>query len=974
MLRGISGGEKKRATTGEMEFRNKLVCLIDEISTGLDSAATLDIISTQRSIAKNLHKTVVISLLQPSPEVFALFDDVLLLNDGEVLYHGPQERVVDYFKGLGFVCPSHRDVADFLVDLTTDAQSRYESDLRGKEHPREPSEFAGICTSSEMYAVMLSELHAPSHPTRLEDTKLHVASAPEFHQSFWEGTLTLMRRQLMVTVRYRAFLRGKAVLLILMGLLYSSVYYQFNFEDVQAVMGIIFYSIMYLALVQTPILHVYFADRDVFYKQRRANFYRTASYVVSMSTAGAYVLFEVLLFLTKLAFSAFFFYISCVTVDVHVAKPLAMVSPLISVLFSGYVVTRTQLPDWFIWVYWVDLISWGLRSLAASQYRHEEFHRCVVTEGGTNYCTEYGMNMGEYYLNFYDIQAERSWITYGVTFNLVTYFLFVFLAYRALEHKRIETPTNLTAPKKTTTTEYVELGTPKNLKEAKLARTGLVVHPRNKSESVDLLKGVSGFALPGKMMALMGATGADLAIRRCTGYCEQMDNHADLATIREALTFSAFLHQGSDVSYEKKYDSVVECLELLELDSIADRCVRGVSVEHVKRLTIGVELAAQPSVLFLDESTNGLDARAAKVIMDGVRKVANTGRTILCTIHQPSTEVFMLFDSLLLLKKGGETVFFGDVGDRCHDLVAYFESIPQVPKIPVGYNPATWMLEVIGAGVYNSASSNVDFAQVFNTSSLRAIMDENLSKEGVTVPVPGQDELSFANKRAASNLTQAYMVTQRFFRMYWRVPTYNWTRIVVYTAMGLLFGLVFVGADDKSYQEVNSGLGLIFCTTAFLGIVSLNSAIPVASEKRAPFYRERAAQTYNSFWYFLGFTLIEIPYVLVSSLLFTLVCLPLAGFTDLGDLAFYWINLTLHVLCQIYLGQLLSFAMPSVEVAALLGVLCNSVFVLFMGSTRRPAPSRTATSGSSTSLHSATPSCSSPRCSSGTAQTTSTHK
>ncbi|GMF47374.1 unnamed protein product [Phytophthora fragariaefolia] len=372
------------------------------------------------------------------------------------------------------------------------------------------------------------------------------------------------------------------------------------------------------------------------------------------------------------------------------------------------------------------------------------------------------------------------------------------------------------------------------------------------------------------------------AIRRCTGYCEQVDTHADSATIREALTFSAFLRQGSDVPSEKKYDSVVECLELLELDSIADRCVRGCSVEQLKRLTIGVELAAQPSVLFLDEPTSGMDARAAKVIMDGVRKVANTGRTILCTTHQPSSEVFMLFDSLLLLKKGGETVFFGEVGDRCHDLVAYFESIPQVPRIPDGYNPATWMLEVIGASVDCSAKLGVDFAHTFNASHLKTAMDENLAKEGVATPVPGQDQLVFESKRGASNLTQA-------------------------------------------------GLGLIFCTTAFLGIVSLNSAVPVTSEERAPFYRERASQTYNPFWYFLGFTLAEIPYVVVSSLLFTVICLHLAGFTDISDLAFYWLNLALHVLCQIYLGQLLSFAMPTVEAAALMGVLCNSIFVLLMG-------------------------------------------
>ncbi|KAJ8569442.1 hypothetical protein ON010_g5819 [Phytophthora cinnamomi] len=727
--------------------------------TGLDSAATLDIISTQRSIAKNLHKTVVISLLQPSPEVFALFDDVLLLNDGEVLYHGPRERVVDYFKGLGFVCPPHRDVADFLVDLSTEKQYKYQESIRGRTHPRQLAEFSEAFARSGIHIARMTELYMPQAASNVRDVDDYLKPMPEFHLSFWAETMTLMRRQLILTVRNKAFLRGKAVLLVLMGLLYSSVFYQLNFEDVQVVMGIIFYSIMYLALVQTPMLPVYFAARDVFYKQRRANFYRTASYVVSVSvsqipltlvesivfgtfvywmggfvqTVGAYILFEVLLFLTNLAFSAFFFYISCVTVDVHVAKPLAMVSLLIAILFSGFVVTRTQLPDWFIWVYWVDPISWG-----ASQSR-----------SGTNYCTEYGMNMGEYYLNFYDIQTERSWIAYGVVFNLVTYFLFMFLAYRALEYKRIETPSNLVASKPTSTANYIELATPRALDDRKQLSTRgeillsvpdrdkdfepvtvafqdlwyTVLDPRNKNESVDLLKGVSGFALPGKMTALMGATGAgkttlmdviagrktggkargrillngfpasDLAIRRCTGYCEQMDIHADSATIREALTFSAFLRRGSDVSYEKKYDSVVECLELLELDSIADRYVRGCSVEQLKRLTIGVELAAQPSLLFLDEPTNGLDARAAKVIMDGVRKVANTGRTILCTIHQPSTEVSMLFDSLLLLKKGGETVFFGDVGDRCHDLVAYFESIPQVPKIPVGYNPATWMLE-----------------------------------------------------------------------------------------------------------------------------------------------------------------------------------------------------------------------------------------------------------------------------------------
>ncbi|RLN81971.1 hypothetical protein BBJ28_00014377 [Nothophytophthora sp. Chile5] len=105
MLCGVSSGERERVTTGEMEFGMKYVTLMDEISTGLDSAATYDIINTQRSVAQKLRKTVVIAFLQPSPEVFALFDDVMILNEGELMYHGPCDRVQGYFDSLGFSCP-----------------------------------------------------------------------------------------------------------------------------------------------------------------------------------------------------------------------------------------------------------------------------------------------------------------------------------------------------------------------------------------------------------------------------------------------------------------------------------------------------------------------------------------------------------------------------------------------------------------------------------------------------------------------------------------------------------------------------------------------------------------------------------------------------------------------------------------------------------------------------------------------------
>ena len=167
---------------------------------------------------------------------------------------------------------------------------------------------------------------------------------------------------------------------------------------------------------------------------------------------------------------------------------------------------------------------------------------------------------------------------------------------------------------------------------------------------------------------------------------------------------------------------VDELIDLLELTAVKDRIVGnenyvGLSPGQLKLLTIGVELVSNPSILFLDEPTSGLDSRAALVVMRVVKNIAATGRTVLCTIHQPSSEVFYLFDYLLLLKSGGETVYFGPLGDEGADIVQYFEHDgltgaaaerhkrrPDGPRKPPGMNPASWMLDVIGAGVSGALS------------------------------------------------------------------------------------------------------------------------------------------------------------------------------------------------------------------------------------------------------------------------------
>ncbi|POM58231.1 Pleiotropic drug resistance protein ABC Superfamily, partial [Phytophthora palmivora] len=293
MLRGVSGGERKRVTTGEMVFGNKFVVMMDEISTGLDSAATFDIISAQRSLAKAFNKTIVISLLQPSPEVFELFDEVVLLNDGYVMYHGPRSEALSYFEDKGFKRPPNRDVADFLMDLGTDKQRQYEIG----PVPRYANQFADEFEKSDIHKRIVNDLHEPFKRELVEDNKTYIEHTPEFQQNFLTGTITIVARELKVLVQDSAAVKSRLFMALIIGLLYGTAYYQFDEVNSQVVMGLAYTTVDTLSVAKSSMIPTILATRDVIYKQRGANFYRTSSFVIASSAKQIPVmLMETLLF------------------------------------------------------------------------------------------------------------------------------------------------------------------------------------------------------------------------------------------------------------------------------------------------------------------------------------------------------------------------------------------------------------------------------------------------------------------------------------------------------------------------------------------------------------------------------------------------------------------------------------------------------------------------------------------------------
>jgi ATP-binding cassette subfamily G (WHITE) protein 2 (PDR) len=338
-----------------------------------------------------------------------------------------------------------------------------------------------------------------------------------------------------------------------------------------------------------------------------------------------------------------------------------------------------------------------------------------------------------------------------------------------------------------------------------------------KGEPRRILDHVDGWVKPGTLTALMGVSGAgkttlldalatrttmgvitgemlvdgemrDQSFQRKTGYVQQQDLHLSTTTVREALNFSAVLRQPGHISRKDKLAYVDEVIKLLEMEQYAEAVVgvpgEGLNVEQRKRLTIGVELAAKPELLlFLDEPTSGLDSQTSWAICDLMEKLTQAGQAILCTIHQPSAMLFQRFDRLLFLQKGGQTVYYGEIGQNSDVLTRYFER-NGAPPCPKDANPAEWMLEVIGAAP--GSHTDIDWFDTWRKSpeyievhqELDRFKNDPPNKLERTATKEKAAKASFAEFAAPFSIQMMEVLT-RVFQQYWRTPSYIYSKFAL---------------------------------------------------------------------------------------------------------------------------------------------------------------------------------------------------
>ncbi|GKV23455.1 hypothetical protein SLEP1_g33176 [Rubroshorea leprosula] len=464
-----------------------------------------------------------------------------------------------------------------------------------------------------------------------------------------------------------------------------------------------------------------------------------------------------------------------------------------------------------------------------------------------------------------------------------------------------------------------------------------------------ILQGLTGYAEPGEILAIMGPSGSGkstlldaLAGRLSSNthqtgqilingrnerlafgtsaYVTQDDTLMTTLTVREAVYYSAQLQLPDSMSRaEKKERAEMTIREMGLQDAMETRIggwsVKGLSGGQKRRVSICIEILTRPKLLFLDEPTSGLDSAASYHVMSRIVGLARQdGRTVVASIHQPSSEVFELFQNLCLLSSG-RTVYFGPVS-----LAEQFFASNGFP-CPSLRNPSDHYLRTInkdfddedlehGFGVSGTEEVINILVNSYRASEIYKEVQENASK--ICREKLGGDLEKKGSQ--ASFITQSIVLTKRSFVNMYRDLGYYWLRLAIYIALCLCVGTIFYDIGF-TYGSIQARGSMLMFVAAFLTFMAIGG-FPSFVEDMKIFERERLNGHYGVGAFVIGNSLSSIPYLLLISLI------P-------GAMAYYLVGLQKSVDHFVYFALVLFVCMMLVE--SLMMIVASIVPDFLMG-------------------------------------------
>ncbi|KAF2609140.1 hypothetical protein F2Q68_00044859 [Brassica cretica] len=870
MRRGISGGQKKRLTTAEMIVGPTKALFMDEITNGLDSSTAFQIVKSLQQLAHISNATVVVSLLQPAPESFDLFDDVMLMAKGKIVYHGPRGEVLNFFEECGFQCPERKGVADYLQEvISRKDQAQY------WRHEDLPYSFVSVDMLSKKFkdfSIGKKIEEALSKPYDRSKSHKDALSFSVYSLPNWEMFIACISREYLLMKRNYFVYIFKTGQLVMAAFITMTVFIRTRMGiDIlhgNSYMSALFFAVIILLVDGFPELAMTAQRLAVFYKQKQLCFYPAWAYAIPATvlkvplsllesfvwtgltyyvigyTPEASRFFKqfILLFLVHFTSISMFRCLAAIFQTIVASVTAGSFGILITFVFAGFVIPPPSMPAWLKWGFWANPLSYSEIGLSVNEFlapRWSQIQPSTNLTLGRTILESRGLNY-DGYMYWVSLCAL---VGFTVLFNTIFTLALTFLKsptssramisqeklselqgtedttdYSSIKKKTTDSPVKtegkMVLPFKPLTVTFQELNyfvdTPVEMREQGFA-----------NKKLQLLTDITGAFRPGILTALMGVSGAGkttlldvLAGRKTSGYIEGDIRISGFPKVQE--TFAR----------------------------VSGYC----------------------------EQTD---------------------------IHSPNITVEE-------------------------------SNVPGVPKIRDNHNPATWMLDVSSQSA--EVELSVDFAKIYNESALFKSNSELVKQ--LSQPDSGSSDLQFKRTYAQSWYGQFKSIWWKMNLSYWRNPSYNLMRLIHTLISSLIFGALFWKQGQKidTQQSVFTVVGAIYGAVLFLGINNCSSAIRNLETERNVMYRERFAGMYSATAYALGQVVTEIPYLFIQAAEFVIITYPMIGFYASTYKVFWALySMFTSLLTYNYLAMFLISITPNFMVASILQSIFYVNFNLFSG-------------------------------------------
>ncbi|XP_060851168.1 ATP-binding cassette sub-family G member 1-like [Rhopalosiphum padi] len=416
----------------------------------------------------------------------------------------------------------------------------------------------------------------------------------------------------------------------------------------------------------------------------------------------------------------------------------------------------------------------------------------------------------------------------------------------------------------------------------------------------EILHGINGSFRSGQLTAIMGPSGcgkstllnvlAGYSISGSSGqvylndslreekqmaniscYIQQDDYVRDLLTVRESMTVAAHLKLSTTVSAISKASQVEDLLDAMGLSVHGDTITKRLSGGQKKRLSIALELITNPSILFLDEPTTGLDSQSCSHFVSLIADLAhNQSRTMVCTLHQPSALLFEKFDQIYALSSG-QCIYQGPP----NFVIPYFAERSIV--CPPYHNPADFLIEVAigeyGTDVLDKLADTTKITYVNGHNNCHLISsDQELQLENGTCLknnniIDKKKPLKTKIKNKPPFYLQAYHLYLRNVIMYKRNKTNLMLRVIAHFVIALIFGYLYRGVGNDA-SVVISNMVFVYGTNLFLVYTGQMAVIVSFPLEYKVLKREHFNSWFTLFPYMVSILLVEIPFQILCCLVY----------------------------------------------------------------------------------------------------------